>query len=174
MAEIVAYYQPLSGHVRAYQGGTPDNMDRFISAASVLWHDATTAEFVGMFGEGMTIESINANCEALFASGAERLIAKRANSHKMPRGWTKVSTHKDYSVWAKQRTLDADISSKSIGDVMQALNDTNTAVEITEIKNAAGELLVRVTREYGAALSTAEALAIEDEFNSVVKKYLPG
>lgn len=177
MDEIVAYYQPLSGHVRAYKGGTPDNMDRFISAASVLWHDQHTAEFIGMFGEHMDKHSVAAHVKCLFDKGATVLTAKRVNPHGMPRGWQKISTHSVYSEWAIKRNPDAIFSGNKTGATMAlqvAMNSKNKAREITEIENEQGEFLLRVTREYGSALPNGEAIEIEDEFNNIVKKYLPG
>ena len=50
---------------------------------------------------------------------------------------------------------------------MSIVDNENTAVITTEIKNGKGELLVKVTREYGSAITAAEALDIETQIIAI-------
>ena len=50
---------------------------------------------------------------------------------------------------------------------MSIVDNENTAVITTEIKNGKGELLIKVTREYGAAITAAEALSLETQLIAI-------
>lgn len=56
------------------------------------------------------------------------------------------------------------------GESMKALADSNVSVDITEIKDKDGNLLVRFTREYGVAIPSAEVIAIESALLELAAK----
>jgi hypothetical protein len=55
---------------------------------------------------------------------------------------------------------------------MKSLEDSNVSSSLTTISDEKGVLILEVSRKYGPAVSTAEAVAIEQALLDVVKAFM--
>lgn len=57
---------------------------------------------------------------------------------------------------------------------MKVFSDANTAKNIIEVLDENGDVMLRVTREYGLSMPAAEALAIEEGLFALTKQLFDG
>jgi hypothetical protein len=160
---LAGKYSHDIGSIRFYpDDANPDDFDEFDGVVSVKWLDDKTVKFyLAHSAQGYKrLQEAISLCEPL---GAIQFQAARKSSKRMPPPWRVIETHEKYKVWMLDKSANvAALSSATKPEVnMKAFNNENSSKAVTEVTDAAGNVLWRVTREYGAALPAEEALAME-------------
>lgn len=151
------------GSIRFYpDDADPDNFDEFDGVVSVKWLDATTVKFY-LAHSDHGYRRLQEAVELCIPLGATKFQAARKSSKRMPPPWKVIETHEKYQLWMLDKSANvAALSSATKHEVcMKAFNNENSSKAVTEVSDPAGNVLWRVTREYGATLPTEEVLAME-------------
>jgi hypothetical protein len=165
MPEHYAHLVPLSSVLKVYRS-KDDYLQKaqYQSVVSVTYNADDSVTLSAANGT-MVKDSIDAIESSLIRAGVNVAELDRADGHTFPYG--DVLYEKDGLVryrWilgSGFKPARFTQANRSKGESMKALADSNIGTNVTEIKDKDGNLLIKFTREYGVAVSTAEVIAIE-------------
>jgi len=165
MAEQYAHLTPISQLMRIYPSESGFiNKEPYLSVVNVVHSSPDEVILTGAKG-AMSEATIEAVRKRLIASGVTVANVDRAEGHSFPYG--EIEYSKDgvtRYVWELEsgfRSARSNQAEKSKGENMKALADSNIGTAVTEIKDKDGNLMIKITREYGVAMPTAEVIQVE-------------